>query len=250
MAERQETSVMASIQDILRDAQSREEEEKIEAEWRAREDEQQRLDDIRRKQEQEQARLHADEEERQRRAFEEKRRHAEIQAVQEGAIQRARLEAESQARLAEQSSRQEHERQLHALKHDKSRKGLQMGLAGAGVLLLALAVGGGVWITWAIEDANSAKAELHALEAQKEQAEADKRRLENDLANAPDKASAAAAQMALADANRRLAEIQNRETAKKPATGGGPVAAPKPNPGSTPKPACTCQAGDPLCSCL
>jgi membrane protein involved in colicin uptake len=240
---------MASIQDILRDAQSREEQEKVEAEQRARAEEQRRLDEIRRKQDQEQARLNAEEEERQRRAFEEKRRHAEIQAVQEGAIQRARLEAESQARLAELTSRQEHERQLHALKHDKSRKGLQMGLAGAGVLLLAVAVGGGVWITRAMEDASSAKAELRALEAQKEQTEADKRRLENDLANAPDKASADAVRKALDDANKKLLDIQNKESTKKPATGGGQVAAPKPA-GTTPKPACTCQAGDPLCSCL
>jgi len=35
MAERQETSVMVSIQEILRDAQDREEQEKIEAERRA-----------------------------------------------------------------------------------------------------------------------------------------------------------------------------------------------------------------------
>ena len=57
MAERQETSVMVSIQEILRDAQSREEQEKAEAEQRAREAEQRRLDDIRRKQEEEAARM-------------------------------------------------------------------------------------------------------------------------------------------------------------------------------------------------
>ena len=81
-----------------------------------------------------------------------------------------------------------------------------------------------------------------------DKAEADKHRLENDLANAPDKATAAAAQAALAAANARLADIMNKETAKKP-TVGGAVAAPKPA-GQTPKPACTCQSGDPLCSCL
>ena len=42
MAERQETSVMVSIQEILRDAQSREEQEKLEAEQRSREAEQRR----------------------------------------------------------------------------------------------------------------------------------------------------------------------------------------------------------------
>jgi hypothetical protein len=249
MAERQETSVMASIQDILRDAQSREEQEKVEVERRAREEEQRRLDDIRRKQEQEQARLQAEEAERQRRAFEEQKRQAELLAVQEAAIQRARLEAESTARLAEMTSRQEHERQLHALKHDKSRKGLQMGLAGAGVLLLALAVGGGVWITRTIEEANAAKAELRASQAQIEQAEADKRKLMSDLANAPDPATQKALQQKVDELNGHIKDMKDQAGQKKPGGGGGPAAGPKPtNP--TPKPACTCQAGDPLCSCL
>jgi hypothetical protein len=41
---------MVSIQEILRDAQSREEQEKVEAERRAREEEQRRVDEIRRQQ--------------------------------------------------------------------------------------------------------------------------------------------------------------------------------------------------------
>jgi hypothetical protein len=53
MAERQETSVMVSIQEILRDAQSREEQEKVEAEERARADEQRRVEELRRRQEEE-----------------------------------------------------------------------------------------------------------------------------------------------------------------------------------------------------
>ena len=167
--------------------------------------------------------------------------------MQEAAIQRARLEAESTARLAELSSRQEHERQLHAIKHDKSRKGLQLGLAGAGVLLLALAVGGGVVIAQKAQEADRAKAELQQLETQKDAVEADKRKLENDLANAPDKATAAAAQAALAAANAKLADIMTKETAKKP-TGGGGAAPAKPS--TTTKAPCNCQPGDPLCSCL
>jgi hypothetical protein len=249
MAERQETSVMASIQDILRDAQSREEQEKIEAEQRAREDEQRRVDDIRRKQEQEQARLQAEADERERRTFEEQKRQAELLAVQEAAIQKARMEAESTARLAEMTSRQEHERQLHALKHDKSRKGLQMGLAGAGVLLLALAVGGGVWIARTMEEANAAKAELRQLEAQKDQAETERRRLQKAIEEAPDPAAAAALKKQLDEATKNLEAIKKQESLKKPG-GSGPVGPAKPNPGTTPKPACTCQAGDPLCSCL
>jgi hypothetical protein len=249
MAERQETSVMASIQDILRDAQSREEQEKLEADRRVREEEQRRLDEIRRRQEQEQDRLRAEEEERGRKVFEEQRRQAELQAVQDAAMARARMEAESHARLAELTSRQEHERQLHALSHDKSKKGLQMGLAALGVLLLALAVGGGVWISNAIGEANAAKAAVRELQAKTEEAEADKRRLMSELANAPDKATAAEVQRKLDEANQRLTDLKNNQAAgPKRAAAAGPA---KPNPANnTPKPACTCQAGDPLCSCL
>ena len=81
MAERQETSVMVSIQEILRDAQHREEQEKLETQQRAREDEKRRIEELRRKQEAEQERVRAEEVERQRRSFEEQKRQAELQAV-------------------------------------------------------------------------------------------------------------------------------------------------------------------------
>jgi len=146
MAERQETSVMVSIQEILRDAQSREEQEKVESERRAREDEQRRIDDVRRKQEEEGARLRAEEDERERRVFEEQKRRAELQALQDAAVQRTRMEAEAQARLAEMTARQDHERQLHALSQDKHKKRLQIFLVGLGLLLFIGAIGGGVFI--------------------------------------------------------------------------------------------------------
>ncbi len=172
MAERQETSVMVSIQEILRDAQSREEQEKVEAEQRARAEEQRRLDEIRRRQEEEEARIRAEEDERQRRAYEEKKRAAEIAAMQEAAVQRARSEAEAQARLAEMNARQEHERQLHALSHDKSKKNLKFLLAGLGVVLFAAAIGGTVLIKSSMDKAAAAQAETAKLTAQIDEAEA------------------------------------------------------------------------------
>jgi len=137
MAERQETSVMASIQDILRDAQSREEEERVEAENRARADEQRRIDDARRKQEEEAARLKAEEDDRERRIYEEKRRAAELAAMQGAAVERAKAETEAKARLAEMTARQDHERQLHALSQDKGKKNLRMILIGLAVLFIS-----------------------------------------------------------------------------------------------------------------
>ncbi|MGH7293835.1 MAG: hypothetical protein ACRELB_02825, partial [Polyangiaceae bacterium] len=166
MAERQETSVMVSIQEILRDAQNREEQEKVEAERQAQAAEQRRLDEARRRQEEEEARLRAEEDDRQRRMFEEQRRQAELNAMQEAAVQRARAEAEAQARLAEMAARQEHERQLHALSQDKHKKRLTFIIAGLAVFFVLGGIGGGIALKHSSDEAQAAKAQAAALEAQ------------------------------------------------------------------------------------
>jgi len=253
MAERQETSVMVSIQEILRDAQHREEQEKIETQQRAREDEQKRLEELRRKQEAEQERLRAEESDRQRRAFEEQKRQAEIQALQEAAIQRAKMEAEAQARLAEMASRQEHERQLHALTHDRSKRRLQLFLAGLGVLVFALAIGGGYVIKQSNDKANAAEAHARALEAEKQDVEAQQRRLQFELESTKDPGKIAELQARLTEQTQKLETISTQITqTKKPgpaaAGGGGGGAGNKATGGN--KPPCNCTPGDPLCSCL
>ncbi len=210
MAERQETSVMVSIQEILRDAQSREEQEKLEAERRAREAEAQRLDDIRRRQEEETARVRADEEERQRRAFEDQRRQAELNALQEAAIQRARAEAEAKARLAEIASRQEHERQLHALSHDKHKKRLQTIAILLGLFVLLGAIGAGVAIKSAIDKANAAEARARQLETDKEVVEQQQARMKQDLANAKDPEEIARLERKVREAEDKSAHFQLR----------------------------------------
>ena len=252
MAERQETSVMVSIQEILRDAQSREEQDKLEAEQRARQEEQRRLDEIRRRQEEETARLKAEEDERQRRVFEEKRRHAEIEAMQEAAVQRARSEAEAQARLAEMTSRQDHERQLHALTQDQGKKRLKFLLAGLGVLLFALAIGGGVMIKQAMDKTAAAEARTHELEAQRDEAQAAKEKVAEELQNTKDPEKIAALQAELAEKDAKLNQVNSQITqVRRPTGGGGPAAAPpKPAGGGGPSKPCNCTPGDPLCSCL
>jgi colicin import membrane protein len=251
MAERQETSVMVSIQEILRDAQNREEQDKLEAERRMREEEQRRLDDVRQRQAQEQARMRAEEEDRQRRTFEEQKRQAELHALQEAAITRAKTEAEAQARLAEMTARQEHERHLHAVSHDGSKKRLQLWLVGLGVLLFALAIGGGIMIKNYGDKANAAEARVHELETEKDQVEAQEKQLQTQLASATSPEEKAQLEAALVEAKRAAEAVNAQITAVKRPTTGGPVvgggAAPKPNP---PKPACNCTPGDPLCSCL
>lgn len=252
MAERQETSVMVSIQEILRDAQHREEQEKVEAERRAREEEQRRADEQRRRQEEEQERLRAQEAERQRRTFEEQKRQAELQALQEAALQRAKMEAESQARLAELTARQAHEQQLHALSQDKSKKRLQFFLVGLGVLLFALAIGGGVMIKQAVDKANAAEAYARQLESDKKQAEDQEFKLKEQLASAKSPEEVEAINAQLRKTQEDLAKIQAAQQ-----TGGGPVRHPPvAGPAQGPRPAgkagapCNCTPGDPLCSCL
>jgi colicin import membrane protein len=257
MAERQETSVMVSIQEILRDAQNREEQEKVEAEHRAREEEQRRLDEVRRRQEEEEARLRAEEDDRQRRSYEEQRRQAEIQAMQEAHVQRARSEAEAQARLAEMAARQEHERQLHALSQDKHKKRLTFILVGLGALLFIGAIGGGVLYKNVHDKAQMAEAQLRSLQDEKDKADQEQARLKAQLENTKDPEQIAQLQAQLAEQQQKVQSL-NTQISQKGSTpavrggggggGGGSSGASKPAGGSG-KP-CNCTPGDPLCSCL
>jgi len=255
MAERQETSVMVSIQEILRDAQDREEQEKVEAERRAREEEQRRVDEIRRQQQMEEERLRAEEDDRQRRAHEEQRRQAEIAAMQEAAVQRARMEAEAQARLAEMTARQAHERQLHALGQDEHKKRLTYIAVGLGVLFFVGAIAGGVALKHASDEADALKAQTAALQAQIDDEKQKGDKLKAQLANAKDPAEVAALQAQLDAENARIQQLQNQQqtAAKKPTYAGGgggaPAAKPAGGGGGSGKP-CNCTPGDPLCSCL
>ena len=255
MAERQETSVMVSIQEILRDAQHREEQEKVQAEQRAREDEQRRLDDIRRRQEEEEARLRAEEEERQRRAFEEQRRQAEISAMQEAAVQRARAEAEAQARLAEMAARQEHERQLHALSQDKHKKRLTFMLAGLGAFLLIGVIVTTVFVKKSMDETAALKAQAAQLQSQIDDAKAKEDKLNAELENTKDPEKIAQLQNQLAQLEQQKQQLQQQQQnpTKKPAYGGGGGGGgggSKPAGGGGGGKPCNCTPGDPLCSCL
>jgi colicin import membrane protein len=253
MAERQETSVMASIQDILRDAQDREEQEKVEAERRAHEEEQRRVAEMRRRQDEEEARMRAEEDDRQRRAFEEQRRQAEILAMQEATVQRARSEAEAQARLAEMASRQDHERQIHALSQDKHKKRLTMILVGLGIFVVVGGVLGGVMIKKSSDEAQAAKAQAAQLQGQIDDSKAKEARLAAQLANAKDPAEYQQLQAQLDAEKAREAQLQSQAanpTKKAPTGGGGGGAGPGAKPPHASGKPCNCTPGDPLCSCL
>jgi colicin import membrane protein len=252
MAERQETSVMVSIQEILRDAQDREEQEKIETERRAREEEQRRVDEMRRAQEAQEQRLRSEEEERQRRAFEEQKRQAEIAALQEAHVQRARMEAESQARLAEQASRQEHERHLRTLGQDQHKKRLTLTLVGVGVAFFIAAIGGGIAIKNAMTEASNAKQQVTALQSQIDEANQKEARLNAELANTKDPEKIAQLQAQLAEQQSKLQSLNSQmgQAPRARAPSGGAAAKPAGGGGGGPAKPCNCTPGDPLCSCL
>jgi membrane protein involved in colicin uptake len=251
MAERQETSVMVSIQEILRDAQSREEQEKLEAERRGREEEQRRLDEIRRKQEEEAARLKAEEDERQRKMFEEQRRQAEILALQEATVQKAKMEAESQARLAEMTARQEHERKLHALGQDQGKKRLQQIAIGLGVVFV-LAIGvTGFMVKQANDKAAAVEAQLKTLQDEKDKADQDRKKLEMALQNTTDPQKIAELQAQLDEAKKHADDISRQMGSTKSGTGTGYKPPPKSGTGGTTGGGgggSKCQPGDPLCA--
>jgi len=256
MAERQETSVMVSIQEILRDAQSREEQDKVEAENRAREEEQRRLDEIRRRQSEEEARLRAEEDERQRRTFEEQRRQAEIQAMQDAHVQRARSEAEAQARLAEMAARQDHERQLHVLGQDKHKKRLTIILVALGLFVIVGGVLGGVMLKKSSDETAALKAQAAELQAKIDDEKAKESRLSSEIANTKDPEKIAALQAQLDAERQHMQDLEQQRQQKAPGASPGFRAPPGGGGGSSgggpppPKKPCNCTPGDPLCSCL
>jgi colicin import membrane protein len=254
MAERQETSVMVSIQEILRDAQNREEQEKVEAERQAQAAEQARIADARRRQEEEENRLRLEEDDRQRRMFEEQRRQAELGAMQEAAVQRARAEAEAQARLAEMAARQEHERQLHALSQDKHKKRLTFIIAGLAIFFVLGGIGGGVALKHSSDEAQVLKQQAAELQAQLEATKAKESKLNDELANTKDPEKIAELQTQLAQLEQQKAQIQQAaQNPKKPVFTGGGGGGAGGGGGGGAKPAgkpCNCTPGDPLCSCL
>jgi outer membrane murein-binding lipoprotein Lpp len=156
------------------------------------------------------------------------------------------------------SQTQEHERQLAALSQDKKKKQLTYIAVGIGALLILGGAGGGFAFyksgqeqarVTALKNAEIAeqKAQLDKLmgdlRASNEAittAQAEAARAGNDAAKmAAAQAKLAAAQAERAKATANIAAVQSR-----PAGGGGGAGK------GTPRPACTCQAGDPLCACL
>jgi colicin import membrane protein len=152
------------------------------------------------------------------------------------------------------TARQEHERHLHAVTHDKSKKNLKFLLVGLGLVLFAGAIGGGIVIKQTSDKAAAAQAAANELRAQIDQAEAKRQSLAAELASAQAAGvDTDALKAEIAAQNSAIEALKNRAPDRPRPAGGGGGGAPAAKPaggGGGPKAACNCTPGDPLCSCL
>ena len=173
-----------------------------------------------------------------------------------------RVAAEQQARMDAQKEAQEHEQKLTAIKESQGKKKITYIAVGVGAVALLGLIGGGFALKsqadkqaladkqHQIEQAEL-QAKLDKLEAQAKADEEERKKLSADLVNMTGEAKKAAeARLAALDEQKK--KNQSAIQAVK-GGGGGAVAAP-----AVHKVVCrsggkvvpSCQAGDPLCSCL
>jgi colicin import membrane protein len=249
MADKEESSVLFSLQELMSLEEERiaDEEAATEAASQA---EQARLDaEARAQREAEEARIRAEEETRRAEELRRREDEARVVAAAQAEIDKAKAETDNKARLEQIAQAQGHEQKLAEIKQDKSKKKLQIFLAVAAVAILGIA--GGFIAYQKKQTEETAKKELAfqlELEEAKKAADEQVQKLERELENNKD----------ITDAERRKLKKQI-EDAKKAAdkagkdkksgsprrsggrTGGG-SSKPKPK-----KPSGGCAPGDPLC---
>jgi hypothetical protein len=245
MAEK-DSSAFVSIDALLQDQKEIEEKEKRAAEERVRAEEQARLDEIKRQQDELAARLKAEEDERQRKEFEERRHKADIAAQREATLLKTKMDAEAKARIAEMDASAKHAADLETIKQDKGKKRLTM-IAGGLVALVVIGVAGGLYAYKQATDKEAAiEARIHDLEKQKEQADEETRKARYDLSKATDPAEVAALRNKVAAAEQNAQNVADilKHAAK---TGASPGAAkPPPSTNTTNTGPLHCTPGDPF----
>ena len=248
MAQRQESSVIVSIEELLREAHVREEQERRNAEASLRAAQERRLEELRQQQQAEEARVRAAATERALREFEEEKRRVELRALEEGAVVKARTEAEAQARLAEMTARQDHERSLHALRHDRHKKRLSRMVVALVAVTTVGGFGGGLAIKRSRDESAAADARLRSVRDEKDQLEQEQQRLQLAIANATDPAEVAELRTRLEAAERQVRSLPGPT----PKANGGHVTTPAGPAVKRPVPPSsgTCIKGDPLCATI
>jgi colicin import membrane protein len=247
-----DTSVLASIEDLLREHERSVEQQHADARRRDAEADRARTEAAQRAEAAAEASRRAAAEEARRLAFEEQRRAAEIAALREATVQRARMEAEAQARLAELTARQEHERHLSALNQDTSKKKWKLATTLTAIFLCVAVGGGGVAIKLQYDKQRAAESELADLRGQIAEAEQEKAAIKAQLQSTRDPQRIAELTKELDDKNAIIGTLSSKLGNK----GGGP--GPKTTAtvtataatGKAPQGPCRCLDGDPTCSCI
>lgn len=206
--------------------------------------------------EDEEARIRGEEE--RRRAEEQRTREdqARVEAIRHAEVEKARLDAENAARIEAMRHQQEHERRLQSLKQDKHKRNLLIAAVGAALLLVFGAVGFVMVVNKNNREREQAAAEqqrqtmelqakLDSLNKQLEDGNKNIDNLQAQLGTVTDTATKLALEKQIAQAKKdqeAAAAYRAKLGSSRASTGTG----------GTPKPraACTCQSGDPLCSCI
>jgi colicin import membrane protein len=250
MSEKQESSVLFSLKELMNLEEDRIKQEdadrqaRVDADRRAQEEA-----ELRRRQD-ESARLAAEEE---RRRVEEQRQREEaarLDAIRHAEIEKKRIEAERAAQLEAMSKQQEHARQLAMIQQDQGKKKLRTTLVAVGIGAV-LVIGGVTGVL--IKNSNEATAKQAQLEkeraAQAEEAEKAKKEaaeLNQKISTLMEQLSGARDEKSRLELQQKLAEAQ--DALKKKAVPG--VGGPRPAGDTGAKPAgggSKCPPGDPMC---
>jgi colicin import membrane protein len=251
MAEQKESSVLFSLKELMNLEEDRIKKEDDDRRRQEEAETQARMDAERRQREEEERRLRAEDERKRGEEARSREEAARLEAIRHGEVEKARVEAEGQARMEALRRQQEHEKELHLLSQDKHKKRLTYIAMGAGFLVIAVLVGGGIIIKGQLDKAKALEAQLNSLNADRDD-------LQRKLGSATTDEER---QRIQAELDAKNSEIENMKknpgtaaTAKptaKPVYTGPAVTAPK-------KPQChmldgtkvaSCAPGDSLCSC-
>lgn len=246
-----ETSVMASIEDLLREHQRSVAEEEIDARRRADDAARARAETARRAEAELEARRRGEAEEVRRHAFEAERREAELAAMHEATVQGARIAAEAKARMDELAARQEHERHLSALARDGGKKRWKLATALTAAFLCVVVGGGGIALKTQIDKQRAAELELASLRDQITLAEQEKAKIKAQLEDTKDPQRIAELKRELEDRNQTIGKLTT-QLGNKSGSASGPKPTLTATTTATAKPpgVCKCMDGDPTCSCI
>jgi colicin import membrane protein len=253
MAEQKESSVLFSLKELMNLEEDRIRQEEAERQRVVQAEQSARADQERRTRDAEEARIRQEDERRRAEESRQREETARLEAIRHAEVERARLDAENAARMESMRRHQEHERQLTAIKESKGKKQAVFIAVAAAVFLVVGGIGGGYAFYQKSQSADAERAR-HEKEIGEQRAQVEKlqrelsdqsqavSQLEDAVKNAKDEA-------AKQDAQKALIAAQQRQAATRQALG-------RVNTTSTPaskpinKPACNCQPGDPLCSCI